>query len=107
MVSGIAIFNGKLEKVESVWVDEKSLHCIRDDMGINCNETAESQKRLNDVCIFFLCALDNHLQSVGLLLCLLYSKVINGAFVQKRRYKVGIKHPLNASKTIDFSASAI
>ena len=49
MVSGIAIFNGKLEKVESVWVDEKSLHCIRDDMGINCNETAESQKRLNDV----------------------------------------------------------
>jgi len=49
MVSGIAIFNGKLEKVESVWVDEKSLHCIRDDMGTNCNETAESQKRLNDV----------------------------------------------------------
>ena len=48
MVSGIAIFNGKLEKVESVWVDEKSLHCIRDDMGINCNETAESQKRLTD-----------------------------------------------------------
>ena len=28
-------------------------------------------------------------------------------FVQKRRYKVGIKYPLNASKTIDFSASAI
>lgn len=28
-------------------------------------------------------------------------------FVQKRRYKAGIKTPLNASKTIDFSASAL
>ena len=27
--------------------------------------------------------------------------------VQKCRYKVGIKYPLNASKTIDFSAFAI
>lgn len=40
--------NGK-EFVPYESIDEKSLHCIRDDMGINCNETAESQKRLNDV----------------------------------------------------------
>ena len=40
--------NGK-EFVPYEPIDEKSLHCIREDQGINCNETAKSQKRLNDV----------------------------------------------------------
>lgn len=40
--------NGK-EFVPYEPIDERSLHCIRDDMEINCNENSESQKMLIDV----------------------------------------------------------